>query len=73
MRATRCGLTTGRLRDQWHAMSRTGTIAGLFAHEPEPRLTGIRRSFAAEIDDGDLVQILSRRAASPCRPPPTRT
>ena len=31
-------LTTGRLRDQWHSMSRTGTIAGLFAHEPEPRL-----------------------------------
>ncbi|MGQ0546852.1 MAG: molybdopterin oxidoreductase family protein, partial [Betaproteobacteria bacterium] len=31
-------LTTGRLRDQWHGMSRTGTIAGLFGHEPEPRL-----------------------------------
>ena len=31
-------LTTGRLRDQWHSMSRTGTIAGSFAHEPEPRL-----------------------------------
>src|SRR5437868_7421071 len=29
--------TTGRQRDQWHAMSRTGTIARLFAHEPEPR------------------------------------
>ena len=32
-------LTTGRLRDQWHAMSRTGTIASLFAHEPEARVT----------------------------------
>jgi assimilatory nitrate reductase catalytic subunit len=31
-------LTTGRLRDQWHGMSRTGTIASLFGHEPEPRL-----------------------------------
>jgi len=55
-------LTTGRLRDQWHAMSRTGTIAGLFAHEPEPRLTVHPEDLSrAEIDDGDLVQILSRR------------
>ena len=26
-------LTTGRLRDQWHGMSRTGTLGRLFAHE----------------------------------------
>jgi assimilatory nitrate reductase catalytic subunit len=31
-------LTTGRLRDQWHGMSRTGTIAALYAHAPEPVL-----------------------------------
>ena len=30
-------LNTGRLRDQWHGMSRTGTVAQLFAHAPEPR------------------------------------
>jgi assimilatory nitrate reductase catalytic subunit len=29
-------LTTGRLRDQWHGMSRTGTLGRLFAHAPEP-------------------------------------
>ncbi|WMW80331.1 molybdopterin-dependent oxidoreductase [Undibacterium cyanobacteriorum] len=29
-------LNTGRLRDQWHGMSRTGTVASLFSHEPEP-------------------------------------
>src|SRR6266850_7369997 len=43
-------------------MSRTGTIAGLFAHEPEPRVTVHPEDLArAEIDDGDLVQVLSRR------------
>ena len=55
-------LTTGRLRDQWHAMSRTGTIAGLFAHEPEPRVTVHPEDLSrAGINDGDLVQVLSRR------------
>jgi assimilatory nitrate reductase catalytic subunit len=29
-------LNTGRLRDQWHGMSRTGTLGRLFGHEPEP-------------------------------------
>ena len=29
-------LTTGRLRDQWHGMSRTGTLGRLFGHVPEP-------------------------------------
>src|SRR5258708_6877826 len=49
-------LTTGRLRDQWHTMSRTGTIARLFAHEPEPRLTMHPDDFA-----GELVKVSSRR------------
>jgi assimilatory nitrate reductase catalytic subunit len=50
-------LTTGRLRDQWHTMSRTGTIARLFAHEPEPRLS----MHPADLADLDLVKITSRR------------
>ncbi len=29
-------LTTGRLRDQWHGMSRTGTLGRLFGHVAEP-------------------------------------
>jgi assimilatory nitrate reductase catalytic subunit len=55
-------LTTGRLRDQWHTMSRTGTIAGLFAHEPEPRV-GLHADDLAglELKDSDLVRISSRR------------
>jgi assimilatory nitrate reductase catalytic subunit len=32
-------LLTGRLRDQWHGISRSGRVPGLFAHAPEPELT----------------------------------
>jgi assimilatory nitrate reductase catalytic subunit len=49
-------LTTGRLRDQWHSMSRTGTIAQLFSHEPEPRLT-----MHPDELPGELVKLCSRR------------
>jgi assimilatory nitrate reductase catalytic subunit len=57
-------LNTGRLRDQWHGMSRTGTVATLFAHAPEPavELNGadaLRRGLVA----GDLVRVESRRGA----------
>ncbi|WP_424195948.1 molybdopterin-dependent oxidoreductase [Ampullimonas aquatilis] len=57
-------LTTGRLRDQWHGMSRTGTVAQLFAHAPEPcvqmnPLDVQRRMLQA----GDLVHVTSRRGS----------
>ncbi|GAB3547587.1 nitrate reductase [Noviherbaspirillum agri] len=57
-------LTTGRLRDQWHGMSRTGTVAQLFAHASEPAVV------LAQIDmdrrmirNGDLVHVTSRRGS----------
>jgi assimilatory nitrate reductase catalytic subunit len=55
-------LITGRLRDQWHGMSRTGRSARLFGHAPEPRLTMNpadlgRRMIAA----GDFVEVSSAR------------
>ena len=55
-------LTTGRLRDQWHGMSRTGLVATLYAHAPEPALDLhpadiARRGFR----EGDLVRVESRR------------
>ncbi len=31
-------LNTGRLRDQWHTMTRTGSVEQLMRHEPEPRI-----------------------------------
>ena len=55
-------LTTVRLRDQWHAMSRTGTIASLFAHEPEPRVALHPDDLAAlGLKEGELVRVASRR------------
>ncbi|RDU94667.1 nitrate reductase [Trinickia dinghuensis] len=55
-------LLTGRLRDQWHGMSRTGRAGVLFNHAPEAALS-IRREDAARrgLKDGDLVTVASRR------------
>ncbi|AWI53723.1 nitrate reductase [Aquabacterium olei] len=57
-------LNTGRLRDQWHGMSRTGTLGRLFGHVSEPAVElhpdDMRRLGLAE---GDLVQVRSRRGA----------
>ena len=55
-------LTTGRLRDQWHGMSRTGRVPQLYGHEPEPMLTmnttdAARRLLVA----GEVVKVASRR------------
>ena len=57
-------LTTGRLRDQWHGMSRTGSVARLFGHAPEPRL-GVNPGDLARrgLKDGELAKIASRRGA----------
>jgi assimilatory nitrate reductase catalytic subunit len=55
-------LTTGRLRDHWHGMSRTGTVAALFGHVPEPRV-GLNASDMARrgIEAGGIVRVESRR------------
>ena len=57
-------LTTGRLRDQWHGMTRTGTLGRLFAHVPEPVL----QMHAADmqrhgIAEGELVFVSSKRGS----------
>ncbi|HEX9302059.1 MAG TPA: molybdopterin-dependent oxidoreductase [Casimicrobiaceae bacterium] len=57
-------LNTGRLRDQWHAMSRTGTVAQLFQHAGEPRLQMHAADLARRhIAPGDLVRVASKRGA----------
>ncbi|MFZ5558466.1 MAG: molybdopterin-dependent oxidoreductase [Pseudomonadota bacterium] len=57
-------LTTGRLRDQWHGMSRSGTVARLYAHTPEPALAMHPADLARRgLADGDLVAVTSRRGA----------
>lgn len=55
-------LTTGRLRDQWHGMSRTGTLGRLFGHQPEPTADLHPQDMARlALKDGDLVHLTSRR------------
>lgn len=55
-------LTTGRLRDQWHGMSRTGTIGRLFGHVPEPKIDLHPQDMARwKLVDGDLVHVSSKR------------
>lgn len=57
-------LTTGRLRDQWHGMSRTGTLPRLFGHAGEPS-ADLHPADAARIGvaANDFVHITSRRAS----------
>ncbi len=55
-------LNTGRLRDQWHAMSRTGRVARLFAHADTPALAMNARDLELRrLKAGDLVRVKSRR------------
>ena len=49
-------LLTGRVRDQWHTMTRTGKASRLLAHTPEPFLA-IHPDDAAGIPDGALAAI----------------
>ena len=57
-------LTTGRQRDQWHGMSRTGTLGRLFGHVPEPALQMHPQDMARRLlMDGDLVHVTSRRGS----------
>jgi assimilatory nitrate reductase catalytic subunit len=55
-------LNTGRLRDQWHGMSRTGTVGRLFSHVEEPLLSMSAADMSRRgLSEGDLVQVSSRR------------
>ena len=57
-------LNTGRLRDQWHGMSRTGTLGRLFGHVPEPVLELHGSDMARlRLAEGSLVRVESRRGS----------
>ena len=57
-------LTTGRLRDQWHGMSRTGTLGRLFGHVAEPCVQMNPQDMARRLlKDGDLVHVTSKRGS----------
>lgn len=51
-------LLTGRLRDQWHTMTRTGPVPRLMAHTPEPVLA-LHPEDAGAMPDGSLVRVTS--------------
>ncbi|MFZ6815538.1 molybdopterin-dependent oxidoreductase [Undibacterium sp. Rencai35W] len=57
-------LNTGRLRDQWHGMSRTGTVAQLFSHAAEPGIAMSKQDMDRRfLQQGDLVHVTSRRGS----------
>lgn len=57
-------LNTGRLRDQWHGMSRTGTAARLFGHVSEAVLSLHPEDLHRyRLQAGDLVNLQSRRGS----------
>jgi assimilatory nitrate reductase catalytic subunit len=63
-------LNTGRLRDQWHTMTRTGISPRLSAHAPEPVVEIDRRDAEARgILAGSLVEVVSPHARMLARAP----
>ncbi len=57
-------LTTGRLRDHWHGMTRTGTLGRLFGHVPEPSVQLHPQDMERRgLKDGDLVHVTSKRGS----------
>jgi assimilatory nitrate reductase catalytic subunit len=57
-------LNTGRLRDQWHGMSRTGTTGRLFGQVPEPQVQMHAQDMARlGLAEGSLVHVTSRRGS----------
>ncbi len=54
-------LNTGRLRDQWHTMTRTGNVPRLMSNAPEPQLDLHPQDAAAlKLGDGDLAHLSTR-------------
>jgi assimilatory nitrate reductase catalytic subunit len=57
-------LTTGRLRDQWHTMTRTGLVARLFSHSPEPEILLSQQTLSdLGLQTGELARVSSRRGS----------
>ena len=55
-------LNTGRMRDQWHGMSRSGVVPKLFGHESAPVLRMNPHDLPRRgLAPGDLVEVASKR------------
>jgi assimilatory nitrate reductase catalytic subunit len=54
-------LNTGRIRDQWHTMTRTGLSSRLAAHTPEPYVDmHAQDALLAGVREGELVRVSTR-------------
>ena len=54
-------LTTGRIRDQWHTMTKTGKVSRLMTHIPSPVLEiNPIDAFKSKIEEGDIVVVTSK-------------
>src|SRR5690606_35916354 len=54
-------LTTGRIRDQWHTMTKTGKVARLQTHYPQPRIEmNPVDAYIHHLKDGDICEVNSR-------------
>jgi ferredoxin-nitrate reductase len=54
-------LTTGRIRDQWHTMTKTGKVSRLMTHIPSPVLEiNPIDAYKASIKNGDIVVVTSK-------------
>ncbi|RHW20942.1 nitrate reductase [Pseudomonas jilinensis] len=57
-------LNTGRLRDQWHGMSRTGTAAQLFGHVEQALISLHPDELRSrKLSEGQLVRVKSQRGS----------
>jgi anaerobic selenocysteine-containing dehydrogenase len=55
-------LTTGRVRDHWHTLTRTGKAPALVVRTPEPILeVNLRDAARIGLSDSDFVEVVSRR------------
>ena len=58
-------LNTGRLRDQWHTMTRTGAVPALMESAAEARFTLSPEDAAAQnITEGALIRVTTRHASA---------
>jgi assimilatory nitrate reductase catalytic subunit len=61
-------LNTGRIRDQWHTMTRTGRASRLADHLPEPYVDmHAQDALLAGIREGELVRVSSRWGSAVAR------
>ncbi len=61
-------LTTGRLRDQWHTMTRTGQVPRLMSNAPRPtvEINAVDATLAG-LSEGDVARLESRHGWSRAR------